>query len=93
MSDCIRATHRMEERYSRLILEFCDDKSKDKILNTIDEVIKDLKEEPTSVIESNSSVQHDMIGEIYIEFDDDYDKEAEDFHEMILHRLELTLCD
>ena len=93
MADAIRAIHRMEERYSRLILEFIDIENKQKILHAIDEVALELESHPTQVTISNTSPDHAMLGEIYVEFDDDYDKVGGDFHEALLKKLDVVICD
>ena len=93
MVECIKAMHRKEERYSRLILEYCDNNAKDTILQVVDDISKEMNFEPDELVVSNSSANHQMLGEIYIEFDDDYDKNSGEFHERILKHLKLTLCD
>jgi hypothetical protein len=94
MAECIRAMHRMEERYSRLILEFCSDDAKESIYSAIDTVSEKMKVKPDSVLRSDDISGRDgMIGEIYVEFDDDYDKTGGDYHEALLKELNLTLCD
>ena len=90
---CINAMHRMEERYSRLILEYCNKEAKTKILKVIDSISKEMGISPDELITSDSCANHEMIGEIYVEFDDDYDKDSGDFHEKMLKELNVTLCD
>jgi len=94
MSECIKAMHRMEERYSRLILEFCTVEAKQSIYDAIDKVNVDLKIKPSEVIYSDDiSKNHTMIGEIYVEFDNDYDKSSGEYHEALLKELNLSICD
>ena len=90
---CIRAMHRMEERYSRLVLEYCDDEAKERILAVVNSVAKQMNLEPDECINSTSSANHEMKGEIYVEFDDDYDKASGEFHEKMLSELGVALCD
>lgn len=93
MATCIRAMHRMEERYSRLILEFIDIEHKQMILKAVDDISIELKYHPTQVTINNSSPAKDMMGEIYVEFDDDYDKIGGIFHEKLLKVLDVVVCD
>ncbi len=88
MTEKIKAHVRMEERYEGLSLVFGDNRElKEKILDIIDEIKKETGRKPM-VFESVSR-DHPETQSIYIEFNEDVQREAGDFFEKILHRLDI----
>lgn len=85
----IKGYYRQEERYIGLNLAFVDDSDKAKILQAIED-LKSKYENLPNIFESKK----DNGGGIYIEFNDDYDKEAGEYLEELLHKLNIVCeCD
>jgi hypothetical protein len=84
----IKAYYRQEERYIGLSLEFCKDNDSCRIdiLNKIEELKKELKMTP-DVFENNQR------NSVYVEFGDDYDKDAGEFLEALLKKLDIEKCE
>jgi hypothetical protein len=91
----IKGYYRQEERYIGLNLSFEEASEKEKILKAIEDTKKEVDVDP-SVFDSNKD---DGTGGVYIEFNDDYDKESGDFLEGVLAKLGIkcecddTLCE
>ena len=87
----IKAYHRMEERYEGLQLVFgTDEAAKEKILQAIETAKSDCGIEPA--IFENCDTTHPEKCAIYIEFNDDYRREAGAFFEEVLQCLCITKC-
>ncbi len=86
--DCIKAVHEMEERYSRLLLEYHNRDQKEEIFEAVNSAISKYHLTPTQTI----TPQDKFKGEFCLEFHDDYDKEAGEFFEEILHTLKISHC-
>ena len=86
---CIKAYHEMEERYSRLILEYNNLEQKEQIFNTTNDLIKKYKIYPTKII----TPKGDFCGEFCLEFHDDYDKDSEAFFEELIKTLDIDHCE
>ncbi len=86
---CIHALHEMEERYSRLVIEYHNLDQKEKIFHTVNETIKTFKLHPTQMMEPHGEFE----GKFCLEFHDDYRKEAGEFFEAILKELDVDHCD
>jgi len=92
MTQTIKAHMRMEERYEGLSLIFGDNPElKAKILEAINHA-KQVCGKAPFVFEKISTERTD-IQSIYIEFHDDYHREAGDFFEKILHELGIECED
>jgi hypothetical protein len=79
----------MEERYSRMEIEYESVKEKKDICNMVNDLI--VKYEISPVIEVKpKDVER---GEYIIEFHDDYDKKAGPFFEELLKTLKINDCD
>jgi len=88
MTQCITAHVRMEERYEGLSLTFGDNAEfKKKILEAIDTAKKETGMNP--MVFENISKDHEKDG-IYIEFNDDAQRDAGDFFERVLERLDVV---
>jgi hypothetical protein len=86
MTQTIEAHMRMEERYEALSMIFGDNNDlKVKIIEAIDHAKKATGKKPF-IYEKISTDRADLQS-IYVEFHDDYHREAGDFFEMILHEL------
>jgi len=86
---CIKAYHEMEERFSRMILEYHSLEQKEQIFNTANELIKKYKIYPTKII----TPKGDFSGEFCLEFHDDYDKKSGAFFEDLIKRLGVDHCE
>jgi hypothetical protein len=84
----VKAYYRQEERYIGLSLEFCadNDQCRTDILNKINDLKKDLKMSP-------DVFENDKKTSVYIEFGDDYDKDAGIFFEKLLEKLDIEKCE
>ncbi|WP_456431682.1 hypothetical protein [Nitratifractor sp.] len=90
MSGPIEAHMRMEERYEGLCLRYGPDtQTRQRILDAIEEAKRATGLKP--VVFENISKEHDKDA-IYIEFHDDYKREAGPFFEAVLHHLN-TVCE
>ncbi len=79
----------MEERYSKLELEYDSLEEKKRICDTLNELVAKYHISPQITIEPNEVGK----GEYVIEFHDDYDKKAGPFFEELLHALGIQKCD
>ncbi|MDR2905156.1 MAG: hypothetical protein LBU73_04290 [Helicobacteraceae bacterium] len=88
----IKAYHRREERYEGLQLVYGEDEAaKAQILEAI-EAVKAESEIAPKVME-NCDLRERHKCAIYMEFDDDYDREGGAFFERVLERLNIKKCD
>ena len=88
MTECITAHVRMEERYEGLSLTFGDNAElKKQILEAIEATKKETGMSP--MVFENISKDHEKDG-IYIEFNDDAQRDAGDFFERVLGRLDVV---
>jgi len=93
MSRCndIKAYFRREERYEGLQLVYGEKReNKEIILQAIEEVKKETKLDPT--IFENPSKDHPEKEALYIEFNDSYDREGDNFFEKLLAKLGIDKC-
>jgi hypothetical protein len=89
MTDCIKAHVRMEERYEGLSLTFGDNPElKAQVMEAIEAVKKETGMEPD--IFGNPSKDHPEKEGIYIEFHEDAQRDAGDFFERVLNRLNVV---
>ncbi len=88
MKSC-KAHIAMEERYSKLELEYDSLEEKKRICDTLNELVAKYHISPQITIEPNEVGK----GEYVIEFHDDYDKKAGPFFEELLHALGIQKCD
>ena len=79
----------MEERYSRLVIEYFTLAQKEDIFNATNETIKEQKIYPSQMIQPKGEFE----GEFSLEFNDDYDKVAGDFFETIIKKLNIGTCE
>ena len=86
---CIKAHHEMEERYTRLELEYFNLEQKELIFNTSNDMIKKYKIYPTKII----TPRGDFEGEFCLEFHDDYNRESEEFFNELLKTLNIDHCE
>ncbi len=94
MDNCskIKAHVRMEERYAGLALVCgCEKELQEEILQVIEEVKKEMDLHPT--VFDNPDKQNPEKEGFYIEFDDDYDREAGQFFEKVLKKLKIDKCE
>jgi hypothetical protein len=85
----IKAHYRQEERYIGVNITYVDDSDKVKILDAIAANKTKYGVNP-SVFESKKD---DGTGGIYVEFNDDYDKDAGDFYEAVLKEIGVEKCE
>jgi len=89
MTKSIRANVRMEERYEGLSLRFGDNpKLKEQILSAIEAAKEETGKTP--MVFETISEDHPETQGIYIEFNEDVQREAGDFFERVLHRLNIV---
>ena len=86
---CIKAYHEMEERYSKLILEYHNLEQKEKIFNAANDMIKKYNIFPTKIITPKGEFQ----GDFCLEFHDDYDRVSEAFFEDLIKVLDVGHCE
>jgi len=86
---CIHAIHEMEERYSRLVIEYYNREQKEKIFHTVNDAIHKFHLHPIQMMEPHGKFE----GKFCLEFHDDYRKEAGEFFEYILKELDINHCD
>ena len=86
---CIHALHEMEERYSRLVIEYFNREQKEKIFDVVNDAIKEYKLHPNQTMQPTEEFK----GQFCLEFHDDYRKESGDFFEFILKKLDVGYCD
>ena len=86
---CIKAYHEMEERYSRLILEYHSLEQKEQIFDTANRLIKKYQIFPTKII----TPKGDFSGDFCLEFHDDYDKMSGQFFEDLIRELGVDHCE
>jgi len=86
---CIHALHEMEERYSRLVLEYYDRDQKENIFHIVNDAINKFHLHPIQTMEPHGKFE----GKFCLEFHDDYRKEAGEFFEFILKELDVKQCD
>jgi len=87
----IKAYFRREERYEGLQLVYgVKNELKDVILNIVEEIKKETGLAP--MIFENISKDHLDKQAIYLEFNDSYDREGDDFFEKVLRKLNIDKC-
>ncbi len=86
---CIKAIHEMEERYSKLLLNYYNKEQKEKIFYAINDAIAKFHLTPMQTIIPSDK----FTGQYCLEFHDDYDKKAGEFFEYILHTLDISHCE
>ena len=86
--DC-KAHIQMEERYSRLELDYNNIDEKKTICNIVNDLIPKHKVSPQITV----CPKDIKSGEYIIEFHDDYDKRAGAFFEDLLKKLGIERCD
>ena len=79
----------MEERYSKLELDYDSLEEKKQICDTVNNLRAKYQISPQITIEPKEVGK----GEYVIEFHDDYDKKAGPFFEELLHSLGIQKCD
>jgi hypothetical protein len=91
MTNKIEAHVRMEEKYEGLSLRFGDNPQlKKDVLEAIEYAKEKTGKRP--MVFENISKDHPEREAIYIEFNDDVQRDAGDFFEIVLHRLNV-LCE
>jgi len=92
MTDCIKAHIRMEERYEGLQLVYGDNPQlKQDVLDAIEYAKKETGMEPS--IFGNEDQANPEKEAIYLEFNDDSQRDAGNFFEIVLHRLNIKCED
>jgi hypothetical protein len=86
---CIKAYHDMEERYSRLVMEYFTLEQKEEIFNTVNEMMKKFDIFPNQTMLPSGDFQ----GQFCLELHDDYNKEGGDLYEAILKKLNIDHCE
>ncbi|MDQ1340469.1 MAG: hypothetical protein QG567_1626 [Campylobacterota bacterium] len=87
----IKAYFRREERYEGLQLVYgVKSELKDVILNVVEETKKETGLIP--MIFGNISKDHPEKEAIYLEFNDSYDREGDEFFETVLKKLGIEKC-
>ncbi len=89
MENGCKAHIAMEERYSRLEIDYNSLEEKKKICNLVNDLVAKYKISPQITVEPNDI----ETGEYVIEFHDDYDKKAEPFFEELLATLGIQKCE
>ena len=83
------AIHEMEERYSRLVIEYHNLEQKERLFKVANEMMKKYKLHPIQTM----LPEGDFKGKFCLEFHDDYRKEAGEFFEDILKKLDIEHCE
>ena len=86
---CIKAYHEMEERYSRLVLEYGSTVQRKLICDTVGVVIEEFGIAPSITV----TPKKNLAGEYSVEFHDDYDKESGKFFEALIKKLDIGHCE
>jgi hypothetical protein len=85
----IKAYHEMEERYSRLVLNYYSNEQRKKICDSVAYIIEKSGIAPSLTVTPNKS----LGGEYSIEFHDDYDKKSGVFFEELIKKLDISKCE
>jgi len=89
MRKCIEAHIRMEERYEGLALTYGDNPElKKQVFDAVEATIKETGLKPE--IFDNPSREHPEKEGIYLEFHEDVQREAGDFFNRVLHKLDVV---
>lgn len=87
----IVANVRMEERYAGMSLVFQGTEAlREEVENAIDKVTKQTKMDPH--VFDNSKDHHEAKQALYIEFNDDVQRESGEFFELLLKELRIDKC-
>ena len=87
----IVANVRMEERYAGMSLVFQGTEAlREEIENAIDKVTKQTKMDPH--VFDNSKDHHEAKQALYIEFNDDVQRDSGEFFELLLRELRIDKC-
>lgn len=87
----IKAHFRREERYEGLQLVFgTDENAKTAILKAIDELKTETGLSPN--VMENCDAAHPEKCALYLEFEDDYDREGGEFFERLMRKLNIDCC-
>ncbi|KYJ86485.1 hypothetical protein [Sulfurovum riftiae] len=87
----IVANVRMEERYAGMSLVFVGtDALREEIETAIDKVTKQTKMDPH--VFDNSKDHHEAKQALYIEFNDDVQRDSGEFFELLLRELRIDKC-
>ena len=87
----IVANVRMEERYAGMSLVFQGTEAlREEIENAMDKVIKHTKMDPH--VFDNSKDHHEAKQALYIEFNDDVQRDSGEFFELLLRELRIDKC-
>jgi hypothetical protein len=85
----IKAYHEMEERYSRLVIEYFTLDQKKLIFNIVNKTMKEYDIFPNQMIMPSAEFQ----GQYCLELHDDYNKEGGEFFEEVLKKLNIDHCE
>jgi len=85
----IKAHHEMEERYTRMELEYFNLEQKELIFNATNDLIKKYNIFPTKIITPRGEFQ----GEFCLEFHDDYFRESQEFFKELLEKVGVEKCE
>jgi len=89
MRECIEAHVRMEERYEGLSLTYGDNpKLKKEVFEAVEATIKETGLKPE--IFDNPNKEHPENEGIYLEFHEEVQREAGDFFDRVLHKLNVV---
>ena len=92
MAADIKAYFRREERYEGLQLVFREHPElKEKVVQAIEETKKETGCNPA--VFENSDKAGEIPYALYVEFNDDYDKDGGDFFEILLKKLGIDHCE
>ena len=89
MRECIEAHVRMEERYEGLSLTYGDNpKLKKEVFEAVEAAIRETGLKPE--IFDNPNKEHPEKEGIYLEFHEEVQREAGDFFDRVLHKLNVV---
>lgn len=87
----IKAYFRREECYEGLQLVYgTDEQAKQAILEAIEQLKEELELSPQ--VMENCSLDHPEKCAIYVEFENDYDREGGEFFESLMKKLDIQRC-
>jgi len=86
---CLKAFHEMEERYTRLVIEYHSNAQRKQVCDTVGDVIEEFGVAPALTVTPGKN----LGGEYSIEFHDDYRRDSQLFFDSLIAKLGIDHCE